>query len=80
MKRIMEARAARAVEVTEKLDFSKVTNIEMGGIDTRDYPEFCDAYIESGLYDGKEMTEEQLEELNNSDFCPNVYEYLSSKI
>ena len=28
-----------------KLDYSKVHDIEVDGIDTRDYPDFCDAYI-----------------------------------
>jgi len=29
-----------------------------------DYGDFCDAYIESADYDGREMTEEELEVLN----------------
>jgi len=42
------------------------------GIDTKDAPDFCDAYITSAQYDGRPMTEEELEELNDdSDF---VYE------
>ena len=51
------------------MDYNKISNIEMGGIDYSDYPEFCDAYIGSAEYDGKEMTDEQLDEINdNSDF------------
>ena len=30
-----------------ELDYSKVHDIEVDGIDTRDYPDFCDAYIAS---------------------------------
>ena len=30
-----------------KLDYSKLCDIEVGGIDTHDYPDFVDAYIES---------------------------------
>lgn len=47
-----------------ELDYSKITNIEFGGIDHRDYPDYCDAYIASADYDGVEMTEEQIELIN----------------
>jgi hypothetical protein len=39
------------------IDFSKLS-IEIDGVDTRDYPDFCDAYISGGTYDGEELTEE----------------------
>ena len=48
----------------EKMDYKKIDNIEIDGIDTKDYPDFCDAYISSADYDGKPMTDEQLDELN----------------
>jgi hypothetical protein len=48
----------------EKIDYKKIDNIEIDGIDTKDYPDFCDAYISSADYDGKPMTDEQLDELN----------------
>lgn len=47
-----------------KLDYSKISNVYVDGIDTKDYPDFCDAYIESADYDGEPMTDEQLELLN----------------
>ena len=46
------------------MDYKKIDNIEVDGIDTKDYPDFCDAYIVSADYDGKPMTDEQLDELN----------------
>ena len=49
----------------KKLDYSLITNIDVDGIDTRDYPDFCDAYICFAMYDGREMTEEELEILND---------------
>ena len=53
----------------EFMDYKLIDNIEVDGIDTKDYPEFCDAFIASGDYDGKPMTDEQLDELNeDSDF------------
>ena len=46
------------------MDYKLITNIKVGGIDTRDYPDFCDAYISSADYNGIPMTDEQIEELN----------------
>lgn len=47
------------------LDYSLVTNIVFGGMNPSDYPDFCDAYIESADYDGREMTETELEIISN---------------
>lgn len=56
-------------EQPEIFDTNRVDNIEIDGIDTSDYPDFCDAFISYAEYDGVEMTEEQLEDLNeNYDF------------
>ena len=46
------------------MDYKLIDNIEVDGIDTKDYPDFCDAYIVSADYDGKPMTEAQLDEIN----------------
>ena len=46
------------------MNYELIDNIEVDGIDTNDYPEFCDASIVSADYDGEAMTEEQLEALN----------------
>jgi hypothetical protein len=48
-----------------ELDLTKVSNVEIDGIDHKDYPDFCDAYIIRADYDGREMTEEELDELND---------------
>lgn len=60
------------------LDYAQITDIEVDGIDTRDYPDFCDAYIASATYMGRDMTEEELDELNDdSGFVHEcVYEHL----
>ena len=51
------------------MELDKITNIELGGIDTNDYPDFCDAFIESAEIDGVELTDAEIEELNcNSEF------------
>jgi len=44
---------------------SKITNIEFDGIYHDDRPDYCDAYIVSAIKDDREMTEEELDELND---------------
>lgn len=48
-----------------KIDFKLITNVSVDGIDTSDYPDFCDAFIESAEYNGKDMSEEMLDEINS---------------
>ena len=47
----------------------EVADLEVDGIDPRDYPDFCDAYIADAsiLENGKwrEATEQELDELSN---------------
>ena len=47
-----------------KFNKKLIDNIEVEGIDHRDYPEYVDAFISSADYDGVEMTDEQLDKLN----------------
>ena len=60
------------------MDYNKISNVYVSGIDFADYPDFCDSYIESAEYDGKEMTEEQLEIINQD--TEYVYECLNTQI
>lgn len=42
----------------------KVVDVEVDGVDTRDYPEFCDAYFSEAFYeDATPLTDTELEEL-----------------
>jgi len=51
---------------------AEIKHVEVEGIDTRDYPDFCDAYISYAEINGREATDEELEELSEDrDF---VYE------
>ena len=52
------------------LDYSKVHDIEFGGVDTNDYPDFCDAYISSATIENedgtfRDATDEEIEMLND---------------
>ena len=62
-----------------KIDLSQVEDVEIDGINPRDYPDFCDAFILEATYKGREMTDEELEALNeDSDFVyDKVMELLS---
>lgn len=60
------------------MDYLKITNVYVDGIDTNDYPDFSDAFIASAEYDGEDMTDEQLDEINEHyDF---VYECVVNQI
>ena len=60
------------------MDYKLITNVYVDGIDPKDYPDFVDAYIYSADYDGEEMTDEMLDELNqDSDF---VYDSLQNQL
>lgn len=54
----------RLVRYLTQLDYSKIDSVEVDGIDTRDYPDFVDAYISYAEYKGKPMSDAQLDRLN----------------
>tara|TARA_R110000868_G_scaffold410662_2_gene699578 strand:- start:698 stop:889 length:192 start_codon:yes stop_codon:yes gene_type:complete len=60
------------------VDFSKISNVVLDGIDHLDHPDYCDAYITSCDIDGVEATESELDEINdNSEFVnESVFNYL----
>jgi len=47
------------------MDYKKIDNIEVSDIFEWDCPDYVDAFIASADYDGKPMTDEQLNEINN---------------
>ena len=46
------------------LDYKLIEDVEIENIASGDYPDFVDAYIASATYKGRDMTEEELELLN----------------
>ena len=64
--------------MTTKLDYSLISDITFDGVDYGDYPDFCNAFIDSATYMGREMTQDELEILNeDTDF---VYETLIDRL
>ena len=47
-----------------KFDYKLISNVSLDGLDHSDYPDYCDAFIDSANYDGEEMTSDQLDQLN----------------
>ena len=47
------------------IDLDEIEDIELEGIDTNDYPDFCDAYVSSAVYEGRNMTSDELDWLND---------------
>ena len=50
---------------TTKFNYFLITNVVIDGVDYRDYPDYCDAFIDSADYDGEEMTDKELDLLND---------------
>jgi len=63
----------------KKLDLSKISEVEVDGVEMSDAMDFCNSYISAANYDGREMTEDELEDLNENhrDF---VYEKVIESI
>jgi len=61
-----------------EIDFSKIDNVELDGIDTSDAPDFADAYIVSCDIDGRPATDEELDIINdNGEF---VYDQVQKRL
>ena len=63
----------------KEVEYDKITNVVVEDIDMKDYPDFCDAYIESCDIDGVPATEEQLEFINQNGMFVHeqVWEYIN---
>tara|TARA_B100001123_G_C15270035_1_gene1009948 strand:+ start:638 stop:856 length:219 start_codon:yes stop_codon:yes gene_type:complete len=71
------------MEIKENmLDYERIREVEIENIDYKDYPDFCDAYILKAMYDDpdtgkyRELTEEELESLDNGWINEQVHEHI----
>tara|TARA_R110002126_G_scaffold173785_1_gene322374 strand:- start:306 stop:584 length:279 start_codon:yes stop_codon:yes gene_type:complete len=54
-------------------DFHNLTGVEIEGIDTKDHPDYCDAFVSRATWFDRDLTDDELEIVNDdSDF---VYEH-----
>ena len=64
------------------LDYSKIDDVEIEGIDFGDYPDFSDAYITKAMYDDpktgeyRELTEDELDNLDSAWVYEQVWEQI----
>lgn len=57
------------VKTKLQLNGRTVVDATVDGIDMKDYPDFCDAYFDSAVYeDGTALTDDELIELTDSNF------------
>jgi hypothetical protein len=72
---IREQQADARVELRHAIETAaktgKISNVQLADVDSRDYPDFCDAYIESADIGERAMTDDELEILNELDFRDN---------
>ena len=47
-------------------DLNLIDDVEIEGIDIEDYPDFCDAFLIGASYKGRELTEDELEYVQDS--------------
>ena len=62
------------MKTKKKIEVWKLEDVKVEDIDMKDYPDFCDAFISSATIDGRELTELELNEVNED------YDYLYSQI
>lgn len=58
------------------LNYRLIDNIKWDGIDHTDHPDYCDAYIVSADYDGRPMTEEEIEDLDRDWVYQKLMDYI----
>jgi len=52
-------------EVLEELRWEDLENVSIDGVDSRDYPDFCDAFIDGACYQGITLCEEDCDYLTS---------------
>ena len=49
-----------------KINLKKIKEVELEGINTNDWPDFSDAFITKAEYEGRDMTEKEIEHVNDN--------------
>lgn len=56
-----------------ELNTEYIENCVVENIDTKDYPDFADAFISKATYKGRDMTEEELDILNDGEYSDFIH-------
>ncbi|WP_299523562.1 hypothetical protein [uncultured Lutibacter sp.] len=51
-----------------KIDLKKLTDLEFDGIDMNDYPDFVDAFLSNAYYIDRDLTDEELDYINDNEY------------
>lgn len=57
----------------EQANSPVLTDVIIDGVDPKDYPDFCDAFIVSCCIDGKEATEEEIDALDGEQVYDEIW-------
>lgn len=60
------------------MDLTKIENIEFENINVSDYPDFSDAFISYAEIDGRPLTDDELDQVNEDSYF--VYETLIERL
>ena len=58
-----------------QINLSQVENMEFEGVDFSDYPDFVDAFLVSAEINGRDLTEEEIDYLNDEH-----YEFINERV
>lgn len=64
--------------MTSKFEYKLFQDVTFEGIDHRDFPDYCDAFISSAIYDGRILSDDELDELNEDTDL--LYELLTDNL
>ena len=64
-----------------ELNYNRIDDVIVEGLDYQDYPDFCDAYVASAKYDDpvtgyRELTEDELGNLDNEWVREQVHDWI----
>lgn len=55
------------------MTLNQISDVEIHGVDRKDYPDFCDAFVASAKIDGRPATDEECEQIQ-TDFPDFFYD------
>jgi len=72
----MEVKLTSEANNVEDVDYTQLDSVEFDGINHSDYPKYCDAFISNAEYNGRKLTESELEAIPDDLVHDYLMEYL----